>query len=169
VRESESKLAQLRATASRVPQIEAELAQLNRDYDVVRRNYDALVAQREKANISEDVDATRPTQFRVIDPPRASTKPVFPNRVVLAPLVFLFALFAGIATAYVASQLRPVFDSSQTLRMVTGRPVLGAISMIRTIDMIRRDRKRSLAFGSGLTGLLATFGGWMAWLAVSHA
>jgi polysaccharide chain length determinant protein (PEP-CTERM system associated) len=170
VREAESKLHQLRATASRVPAIEAELAQLNRDYDVVRRNYDALVAQREKANISEDVDATRPAQFRVIDPPRASNKPVFPNRVVLAPVVLLFALFAGVAAAYVASQVRPVFGSSQALRLMTGRPVLGAISMIKTIDLVRRDRYRSLAFGSALTGLLAVFGGWMTWLAVlSHA
>jgi polysaccharide chain length determinant protein (PEP-CTERM system associated) len=170
VREAESKLHQLRATASRVPAIEAELAQLNRDYDVVRRNYDALVAQREKANISEDVDATRPAQFRVIDPPRASNKPVFPNRLVLAPVVLLFALFGGVAAAYVASQVRPVFGSSQALRLMTGRPVLGAISMIKTIDLVRRDRYRSLAFGSALTGMLAVFGGWMTWLAVlSHA
>jgi len=170
VREAESKLQQLRATASRVPAIEAELAQLNRDYDVVRRNYDALVAQREKANISEDVDATRPAQFRVIDPPRASNKAVFPNRVAMAPVVLLFALFAGLAAAYVASQVRPVFGSSQALRLLTGRPVLGAISMIKTIDLVRRDRYRSLAFGSALTGLLVVFGGWMTWLAVlNHA
>lgn len=166
-KETENKLNQLRATASRVPAIEAELAQLNRDYDVVRRNYDALVAQREKANISEDVDATRPTQFRVIDPPRASTKPVFPNRLVLAPLVLLIALFAGLAAAYLASQIRPVFGSSLALRTMTGRPVLGAISMIKTIDLVRRDRYRSLAFGSAFTGLLAVFGGWMAWMAVA--
>jgi hypothetical protein len=56
------------------------------------------------------------------------------------------------------------------LRLVTGRPVLGAISMIKTIERVRRDRYRSLAFGSALTGLIAVFGGWMTWLAVlNHA
>ena len=68
------------AAASRVPQIDAELAQLNRDYDVVRRQYEAMVARREKAALSEDVDATRLAQFRIIDPPRVSPQPVFPNR-----------------------------------------------------------------------------------------
>jgi len=76
--EAQGQLSQLRASANRVPQIEAELAQLNRDYDIVKRNYDALVTQREKASISEDVDATRGAQFRVIDPPRTTPHPVFP-------------------------------------------------------------------------------------------
>src|SRR6185295_667826 len=166
VKETEAKLNSLRSTATKVPQIEAELAQLNRDYDVVRRNYDQLVAQREKANISEDVDATRPTQFRVIDPPRASTKPVFPNRFILVPVVMLLALFAGLAGAYVTSQVKPVFGSVQALRAATGRPVLGAISMVKSLDLLRRDRYQSMAFGTALTGLLAVFGGWMVWLAV---
>jgi protein tyrosine kinase modulator len=166
LKDIEKKLNQLRSTASRVPQIEAELAQLNRDYDVVRKNYDALVAQREKANISEDVDATRPAQFRVIDPPRASTKPVFPNRVVMVPVVLMLALFAGLAGAYLASQIRPVFGTTQALRAATGRPVLGAISMIKSIELVRRARYRSMAFGTAFTGLLTAFGGWMVWLAI---
>ena len=45
-----------------------------------RRNYQTMVARREKAALSEDVDATRAAQFRVIDPPRTSPQPVFPNR-----------------------------------------------------------------------------------------
>ncbi len=40
----------------------------------------ALVTRREKALMSEEVDSTRAAQFRVIDPPRASDQPVFPNR-----------------------------------------------------------------------------------------
>ncbi|HEY1392849.1 MAG TPA: XrtA system polysaccharide chain length determinant, partial [Methylibium sp.] len=54
--ETQARLTQLRAAANRVPQVEAELAQLNRDYDVVRSNYQALVARREKASMSEEVD-----------------------------------------------------------------------------------------------------------------
>jgi uncharacterized protein involved in exopolysaccharide biosynthesis len=72
--ETQSRLAQMTAAASRVPQIDAELAQLNRDYDVVRRQYEAMVARREKAALSEDVDATRLAQFRIIDPPRVGPR-----------------------------------------------------------------------------------------------
>jgi len=52
------------------------------------------------------------------------------------------------------------------LRAATGRPVLGAISMVKSLDLLRRDRYQSMAFGTALTGLLAVFGGWMVWLAV---
>ena len=78
--ETQSRLDQMTLPPSRVPQIDAELAQLNRDYEIVRRQYEAMAAQREKAALSEDVDATRLTQFRIIDPPRVGQQPVFPNR-----------------------------------------------------------------------------------------
>ena len=88
VGESEAKLAQLKAVAGRAPQIEAEMAQLNRDYDVLRKNYEQLVTRRESASMAEDVDSTaRMADFRIIDPPRVSPKAVFPNRLALVPLV----------------------------------------------------------------------------------
>ncbi len=58
VGESEARLAQLKAVAGRAPQIEAEMAQLNRDYEVLRKNYEQLVTRRESASMAEDVDST---------------------------------------------------------------------------------------------------------------
>jgi polysaccharide chain length determinant protein (PEP-CTERM system associated) len=164
--EAHGKLQQLRAAAGRVPQIEAELAQLNRDYDIVRRNYDAFVAQREKASISEDVDATRPARFRIIDPPRTSPLPVFPNRLVLAPLVLIAALVAGLAAAYLAAQIRPVFSSVEALRRFTNRSVLGAVTRLRSAEDIRRARMSAMGFASGIGGLVLLFGAWTAWIAM---
>ena len=154
VSELQGRVAQLRASANKVPQVEAELAQLNRDYEVVRRNYEALVAQREKASLSEDVDARRLTQFRIIDPPRADEKPVFPNRLGLAPVVLFAALLAGIAASFLATQLMPTFEGPRSLRQVTQRPFLGSVMMIRTPEMIRRSRVSALMFGSGVAGLI---------------
>ena len=164
--EAQSKLQQLRAAAGRVPQIEAELAQLNRDYEIVRRNYDAFVAQRERASISEDVDATRPARFRVIDPPRTSPLPVFPNRLVLAPMVLVAALFAGLAAAYLSSQIRPVFSSVEALRRFTNRSVLGAVTRLRSADEIRRARMSTMGFASGVAALVLMFGAWTALIAM---
>ncbi len=72
------------------------MAQLNRDYDVLRKNYEQLVARRESASMAEDVDSTaRMAEFRIIDPPRVSPKAVFPNRLALVPLVLGLAIAAG--------------------------------------------------------------------------
>jgi polysaccharide chain length determinant protein (PEP-CTERM system associated) len=166
VSDTQARLSQLRASASRVPQIEAELAQLNRDYEVVRRTYESMVSRREKANLSEDVDATRAAQFRVIDPPRTEPAPVFPNRVALAPLVLLAALAAGIAACFLVVQIFPTFDSVRTLRHVTQRPVLGSVSMVVSDGMQKQVRQGLLAFGTAFGGLLVVAAGWIAWISM---
>jgi polysaccharide chain length determinant protein (PEP-CTERM system associated) len=163
--DTQSRLAQLRASASRVPQYEAELAQLNRDYDVVRRNYEALVTQREKASMSEDIDATRLANFRVIDPPRTLDKPVFPNRTLLAPVILLLALASGLVATFLVSQLMPTVDNAAALRRLTGRPVLGSVSMLVTEAMSRRARLRNVGFASGLGMLVVCYGVGMIWIA----
>jgi hypothetical protein len=160
----QGRLGQLRASANRVPQVEAELAQLNRDYEIIKRTYETMVSRREKATLSEDVDATRSAQFRVIDPPRTAPQPVFPNRLALAPTVFLLAALAGLAACYLATQLFPTFDNQRLLRSVTQRPVLGSISTIMNAGVLRRTRRGHVAFGSALGGLVVVAGIWIAWI-----
>ena len=162
----QARLAQLRASASRVPQIEAEMAQLNRDYEVIRGAYQTMVSRREKAALSEDVDATRSAQFRVIDPPRTAPQPVFPNRLALAPLVLALALIAGVAATFVVVQLLPTFDNSRLLRTATHRQVLGSVSALVNDGMLRQARREKFRFGSALGSLVIASGAWIAWVAM---
>lgn len=164
--ETQGRLTQMNAAASRVPQVDAELAQLNRDYDIVRRQYEALVARRERAALTEDVDATRPAQFRVIDPPRAAGRAVFPNRGTLAIAALVMALAVGVGVAFVVSQMVPTFDSAAALRKMTQRPVLGTISMLGSAEAIRRGRHRALAFGGAVGSLFMLFGGLIVWMSL---
>lgn len=155
---------QLRASATRVPQVEAEMAQLNRDYDIIRRNYETMVGRREKASLSEDVEATRLANFRVIDPPRSSANPVFPNRLALAPLLLLVALACGVAASFIVAQLLPTFNSAATLREITQRPVLGSVSVLMTDGLVRRTRQHAVVFGMATLGLVVVYGVWIAWM-----
>lgn len=160
----QGRVSQLRASATRVPQVEAEMAQLNRDYEIIRRNYETMVGRREKASLSEDVEATRLANFRVIDPPRSSPKAAFPNRLALAPLVLLLALAVGAAASFVVAQLLPTFNSAASLRAVTHFPVLGSVSALVTPGMVRRGRQHAAAFGSATLGLVVVYGVWIAWM-----
>jgi len=166
--ESESRLSQLKAIAGRAPQVEAEMAQLNRDYDVLRKNYEQLVARRESASMAEDVDSlARMADFRIIDPPRISPRAVFPNRRALIPLVLLLAIAAGMAGALVVSQVLPTFHDARQLRQQSKRAVLGTISLQSTLPVIRRRRRSGFAFAGGLTGLFLLYGSWIAWVALA--
>jgi polysaccharide chain length determinant protein (PEP-CTERM system associated) len=162
----QARLAQLRASATRVPQIEAEMAQLNRDYEVIKGAYQTMVNRREKAALSEDVDATRSAQFQIIDPPRTAPQPVFPNRPVLSVLVVFLALVAGIAATFLAANLSPTFDNARLLGEATHRKVLGSVSMVMNATTMRQARTEKMGFGSALGSLLVSAGVWVAWVAM---
>jgi polysaccharide chain length determinant protein (PEP-CTERM system associated) len=157
VSEYTSRLAQARESLKSAPQIEAEAAQLNRDYAITKKNYEDLVGRRQSAVMSGDLDvASGVAEFRLIDPPRVAPKPVSPNRPLLLPLVLLASLALGLFFAFAASQMRPTFASAEDLRQKTGLPLLGVVTLLTSEDDRRRDRIslfRFVAASGGLVGL----------------
>ncbi|MDB5793045.1 MAG: chain length-determining protein, partial [Massilia sp.] len=81
VNEYSNRVATLRSQSTTAPEVEAQLVQLNRDYEVNRENHQKLVQRREQAKLSGDLtSATNMMTFRVIEPPLAAVKPSGPNR-----------------------------------------------------------------------------------------
>ena len=158
VQEYEQRFSRARESMKRAPQIEAEFSQLNRDYDINRKNYDDLVTRREKASLSGDLEvAAGVADFRLIDPPRASPKPVAPNRLLLMPLALLAAIMAGLFTAFAASQLRAVFHDGRTLSEVVGLPLLGVVAIVLDESQLRQERTELKKFFVASGGLLVIF------------
>ncbi len=146
-----------------IPEVEAQLKQLNRDYDVTKSNYETLLARRESASISEQLDqSAESVKFRVVDPPYVPGVPSGPNRPLLISGSLLGGIAAGIVFAFFLAQLNPTFNSRRTLMEATGLPVLGGVSMIWTAAQIRRKRFELLGFSALLGALLAVYGGIMA-------
>jgi polysaccharide chain length determinant protein (PEP-CTERM system associated) len=127
----QSQLQQARAMAGRMPEVEAELAQLNRDYEVVRKNYEQLVTRRESASLGEKIDqTTKVAEFRVVEPPRVSSQAAKPSRMLVALLSIMAALAAGAGVTFGLSQLFPTINDTRHLKEVSGRAVLGSVSMV---------------------------------------
>jgi len=143
----------------RAPQLEAEFSQLNRDYDINKRNYEQLVSRRESAELSGDLEsAGSVADFRLIDPPRASSKPVAPNRILLFPGGLVIALAAGFFVAFAASQIRPVFFDGKSLREATGLPLLGTVSLIPNETRRLKERASLRRFLMATAGLFIAYG-----------
>ncbi|HEY8877128.1 MAG TPA: XrtA system polysaccharide chain length determinant [Roseateles sp.] len=158
VDEYSARYAQAMAALKTAPQVEAEAAQLNRDYAVHKRNYEDLVQRREQAAISGELDvASGVADFRVIDPPRANPKPVAPNRLLLLAGAMAAALGVGVFTTFAASQLRPVFHDANDLRARVELPILGVVTRLVTDADRARLRSDLIRFSAGAGGLLAMF------------
>jgi len=158
VAEFNGRLAAAKEAMKTAPQIEAEAAQLNRDYGIVKKSYEDLVARRQSAVMSGELDvASGVADFRLIDPPRVTPKPVAPNRLLLLPISLLVAIGTGLIVAFAGSQLRPVFSDAHELRAKTGLPMLGVVSISLSDAQRRAERRGLIRFYGATAGLVGVF------------
>lgn len=163
VGEYQRRVSELQKMVDTIPNIEAELKQLNRDYKVHQTNYQTLLARREAANISEQAEISGDDiKFRVVDPPRVPLQPSAPNRPLLMTAVLILSIAAGSALALLLFMLRPTFDNPRTVMEVLGRPVLGGVSMIHNHEWSRRHRRALVAYSLAGIALFVVYGGVLA-------
>jgi polysaccharide chain length determinant protein (PEP-CTERM system associated) len=148
----------LKVSANLVPQLDAEYAQLNRDYDVNKKNYESLVTRRESATISGEMQSVAGvSDFRLVDPPRVSPNPVAPNRRLLFPMALIGALVAGFVAAYIANEFRPTFFDGRSLREACGLPLLGVISMVVSEPKRLAERRSVFRYAGAVGALFGTY------------
>jgi polysaccharide chain length determinant protein (PEP-CTERM system associated) len=153
----QARVAELRRLVNNVPEVEAELARLNRDYDVTRTQYQELTKRLQTAKLTEDAAKTGVVTFQVIDPPVAGFDPVAPDRFVLLSAVLLVALGAAGGAAYLLNLIRPVFYNSRTLADVIGLPVIGPVGRTWTAQTRLRERLQMVALSGAAILLLAAY------------
>ncbi len=159
VAEHRARVAELEKLVDTLPEVEAELNRLNRDYEVHKENYDAFVSRLETAKISEEVETSGDTvRIDVIEPPRLPLSPSGPNRLLFNALAMVVGLGAGLALSFLLSQLRPVIHDERTLREISGRPVFGVVSRVWTPSMLRKKRLEYGGFTAAAVLLFGAFG-----------
>jgi polysaccharide chain length determinant protein (PEP-CTERM system associated) len=124
----ESKVTELRRSLDTAPQVEAEFAQLNRDYDVNRAQYTALLGNLQKARLGERAANAGAVRFEVVQPPAAAFGPVWPRRKLFLSGILAAALAAGVSLAYGLNYLLPVVSSAEALSKALGVPLLGQVT-----------------------------------------
>jgi polysaccharide biosynthesis transport protein len=160
----QAEMAQFASKQVEEPGVAAEQQRLNRDYEVLKTQYDKLLADREDVRLRGSVQSeTNPMQFRVIEPPLAPRSPIAPNRPLLLTLVLLASLAAGAGAAFGMSQIRGSYATSGRLERASGLPVIGAISEYLAPSQ-RADATLKFRYFLGCSAAL--FGAWLLLLVV---
>jgi uncharacterized protein involved in exopolysaccharide biosynthesis len=154
--EAESEATRLAAFAREAPGIEAEYLNINRDYDVLHKNYEELLARRETMRLSADEVGDK-VKWRIVEAPQIPAIPDGPNRLLLNFGVLVAGLGAGFGVVLLHLQVDQAFYSIVDLRRM-GLPVLGGISLHPMQRPIANYAGR-LSFVASCVLLLLAFGG----------
>ncbi|NLR38226.1 XrtA system polysaccharide chain length determinant [Novosphingobium sp. ERW19] len=150
----QAEISQLTAQQYSEPTVAAEAARINRDYDVLKEQYDKLLRDREQLRLRGQVETERDAvKFEVIDPPTMPRGPAAPDRPLLLFLVLIVGIGAGCGGAFALGQLKSAYSTTGQLERATGLPVLGAISEGITRDMRALRAKRLKYWAGGVAGL----------------
>ena len=106
----EGRVESLRSRVDEVPEVEAQLQQLMRGYDVLAAQHAAILQSIQREQLSRGAHESERVEFVIIDPPVVGTEPVAPNRRMLMLLVLMVSFGAAGGGAYVLAQLRPIFQ-----------------------------------------------------------
>jgi polysaccharide chain length determinant protein (PEP-CTERM system associated) len=148
-------VAELQNKIHTLPEIEAELVQLNRGYGITKSQYEQFLRRKEKAQIGQSADElTSKVNFKVIDPPLVPLKPAGPKRILFYSAVTFLGIAVGLGLSFLFSQINPVVTSSSQVSRATGIPIFGIVSATENIGLQSRDKRKTLLFIISNTMLL---------------
>ena len=155
--EHQHKVDELTHLLNTTPELEAQFAQLSRDYDINKTQYTKLLASYDKARLGERAGNAGAVRFALVQPPAVSYAPVAPQRGKLLTVVLILALGVGGVVGYTLNQMHPVVGSPTALRQLTGIPVVAVVGSAFPTRSALTARGEFRRFSIALTCLILGF------------
>jgi polysaccharide chain length determinant protein (PEP-CTERM system associated) len=135
LRDAEANLENAEKMTSRSIEVGTKFADLDRDYDLVHKTYQELLARRESARISQSVnDEQSAINVRVVEPPKKAPFPAAPNRPLINSIILLVGVLSGVATAFGLSINAGRFFVKDQLESEFDYPVIGVVTRLSLAD-----------------------------------
>jgi polysaccharide chain length determinant protein (PEP-CTERM system associated) len=157
VTDSQADVKRLTGLAATAPTVEAQAQDIDRNYDVLKKNYDELLSRREATNLSQAADTKADQiQFRIVDAPQVALTPIAPNRPVLFSAVLLAGILGGLLIPIMLAQIDRSFSTLQRLRNL-GLPIVGGVSYVAMFRTRAQATLETAGFGATALALLMLY------------
>ncbi|HXM20973.1 MAG TPA: GNVR domain-containing protein [Terriglobales bacterium] len=159
----EAQIQEYQTRLNEAPVREEQFADLTRDYNQSRANYDSLLSKRNQSELATSLEKRQQgEQFRIIDPPSFPAKPYKPDRMLFGFAGLLAGVFVSVAAVTSLELVDDrIYDESDFEKLVKA-PVLTEIPPLPTaLETIRQHRQIRLQWAGGVTMLLLIAGSFL--------
>ena len=138
--------------------IETEIENINRDYALIKSNYDRLLSSRETAVMSEKVDnQAEALKFKIADAPNTPLQASSPKRILLYSAVLVMSIIVSSVLSLLLYLIRPTFMSTSQIRTLTGLPILGSVSLKYRPEELIKHKNEMIKYWIGVVSLIVIY------------
>src|ERR1700693_169221 len=158
IKDEQGKINQYQARLNMAPVMEQQYADITRDYDQSKTDYEALLAKKNQSEMSTDLEKTQQGErFRMLDPPNLPARPYKPNRLMLCGAGLAVGLVLGGGFAFGKEKLGGKIYSEREIKKLVPFVVIAEIPPIESLEE-QSSRRRSIwiagAAAAGVGGFI---------------
>jgi succinoglycan biosynthesis transport protein ExoP len=133
IKDEQNKINQYQARLNMAPVMEQQYADITRDYDQSKTDYEALLAKKNQSEMSTDLEKTQQAEhFTMLDPPNLPARPYKPNRLMLCGAGLAVGLVLGGGLAFGKEKLAGKVYSEREIKKLVPFDVIAEIPPIES-------------------------------------
>jgi len=133
IKQEQDKINEYQARLNMAPVMEQQFADITRDYDQSKADYESLLAKKNQSEMSTDLEKTQQGEhFRMLDPPNLPVKPYKPNRLMLCGAGLAVGIVLGGAFSFGLEKLSGKIYSEREIKKLVPFDIIAEIPPIET-------------------------------------
>ena len=151
IKDEQGKINQYQARLNMAPVMEQQFADITRDYDQSKADYESLLAKKNQSEMSTHLEKSQQGEhFRMLDPPNFPVRPYKPNRLMLCGAGLAVGLVLGGGFAFSKEKLSGKIYSEREIKKLVPFEVIAEIPPIESLKE-QSSRRRSAWFAGAAT------------------
>jgi len=149
IKDEQNKINQYQGRLNLAPVMEQQFADITRDYDQSKADYESLLKKKNESSMSTDLEKTQQAEhFRMLDPPNLPAKPYKPNRLMLCGAGLAVGLIFGAGFAIGREKLSGKIYSEREIKKLVPFDVIAEIPPIESLEEQSYNRRGAWIAGA---------------------